>query len=52
MMYIEYCETCQWNYTRQLEKCPQVMIPIKIEQKVWSKIGKCIISYSCTLELA
>ena len=39
-MYIKYCEPCQCNNTRKLEKCPHVMVPIKIKGKPWSQIGK------------
>ena len=38
-MYIKYCEPCQCNNTRHIKKCPQQMVPIKVEWKVWSQIG-------------
>ena len=49
-MYIKYCEPCQHNNTQQLEKCPQQMVLIKVEAKVWSQIGKTHVKvlYTCT----
>ena len=38
-MFIKYCEPCQHNNTRKLEKCPHGMQSIKIENKVWSQVG-------------
>ena len=45
-MMIKYCEPCQCNNTRKLDKCPHQMIPIKIEGKSWSQIGKDILRIS------
>ena len=47
-MYIRYCEPCQCNNTGQLEKCPQQMVPKKVEGKVWSQIGKTHVKVLCT----
>ena len=43
-MFIKYCEPCQKNNTRKLDKCPHKMKSIKIEEEVWTQIGECTIA--------
>ena len=42
-MFIKYCELCQMNNHKKLDKCPTEMQPVKVPQHAWKQIGKIFI---------
>ena len=38
-MYIKYCEPCQMQNSRKLQKCPHVLKSIPVPAKCFSKVG-------------
>ena len=40
-MHIKYCEPCQFNKLKTIEKCPHELYPVKVPSKAWSQIGEC-----------
>ena len=40
LMLLKYCEPCQMNSYRRLEKCPHELKPILVPKSSFSQIGK------------
>ena len=40
-IHIKYCEPCQFNKLKTIEKCPHELHLVKVPSKAWSQIGEC-----------
>ena len=40
-MHIKYCEPCQFNKLKTIEKCPHELHHVKVPSKAWLQIGEC-----------